>query len=95
MQDLRTDHLCLRYVSADGRTVMKWATHPKNEIQSRSSLQWSYQQRPTDKEWVTWIMTLLEKLGITTNCDNIWHLHKPLGHWIHHNLHNPKHICLL
>ena len=74
---------------------MKWATHPKNEIQSRSSLQWSYQQRPTDKEWVTWIMTLLEKLGITTDCDNIWHLQKPLGPWIHHNLHNPKHICLL
>ena len=66
-------------VSADGKTMLKWASHATNEKKDRSTLVWPYQQCPTTEEWNTWKMTLYAAVGVTTNYKNTWFLHHPLG----------------
>ena len=73
--------------SADGKTILKWAIHPPNDLQNRSNLRWRYQPRPDDDKWITWRDILMRTIGVTTDYENIWHLKKPLGKWIHMDHH--------
>ena len=78
-------------VSADGKTVLQWASHPKDTIQNRSSLHWRTQTRPTESMWKTWRYTILTVLQITTDYENTWRLRQPLGRWIHFDHHIKRH----
>ena len=74
-------------VSADGKMVLKWATHPKRNMKHRSALKWPFQPFPSEDNWKTWRLTLLKHLGVTTNVRNEWILHNPLGPWITEDTH--------
>ena len=74
-------------VSADRKIILPWATHAKHRRQQKSDLQWPYQPLPSDSDWNIWKMTLLAQLGITTDFDNVWHLHQPLGQWLSYKSH--------
>ena len=76
-------------ISADGKTVMRWAMEPPENINRNSNLKWPHQSRPKASEWYKWKYTLLSQLGITTDYNNTWKLHNKLGNWYSTPSHRP------
>ena len=68
-------------VNADGKSVCKWALHPKPTQPKHSNLVWPYQPFPSERHWRLWRHTLLKVLHVTTNHSNEWNLRYPLGPW--------------
>ena len=61
-------------VTADGKQIAKWASHPERRQPQKSSLSWPYQVYPSESKWKTWRLTLLKFLRIRTDYNNNWYL---------------------